>query len=595
MRKQHISKKNRRLRAKNERLKREATKAADEATKAADEATKAADEAKRLADNQQLIADSQREIERQQQKADRRQHASHTEDRMNQRLRWMQQADDQVKQQEFDTLLSPNHKVTPNRGYVIEYNVHNPAPQADYVGTSLETATSVGMAVFLSSLASKKATKYVMEPSAHKHHFHAMHFAAMSYVGVMMIGSWAYNSYRVARSPNVNQHQAVSLGIQTGIATTIGTTVFGGFAKKALAAAGPIGFFVVNLTLFAKAAHSAYNNHKQMRILAKSGKQHTLAYQTYRRKRNQYMVQSALHAVGAAGTAILITFAPVIALGWTITTAAASAVAQLVPLGIKLFKKWTGKKEAKPKQEAAQVEQSVDRNSDTHVLQGASSTHNIQPLQASDRVIRSHVDHVKDWEKAHESAHKTIRKYDRRPHYRHAMFHQVQDGQVVQAAVARCPDKLRYRVLAIAERSKHMYVDRMDGIRKRKYNLSESLVNLIKSGDISVDKVHQAVKENAGKFYQRGALSSFNRRVGYMQSVVEAVEYYAAWVDADHDVNKIDHERLQFQHSDDYLIHAECLQKDHVEAAVLESKDESEYKNEDLSEQPMQTAVGMHY
>ncbi|MDF1655148.1 MAG: hypothetical protein P1U34_08560 [Coxiellaceae bacterium] len=524
------------------------------------------------------------------------------------RASWMDQASRAARAQR---LANPPEQSAPVSGGA-EYQ---PTPSPSPVGAALEVGTRVGMGALMASLASKAAIKYLMEPSAHTHHSHSAtslhlapthhaqpmhlvtptghfttaHFAAFSYVGVMMIGGWAYTLAQTAKSPNVNRHQLTNVAIQTGVATTIGTTVFGGFAKKALAAGGPIAFFAINAVMFAKSAFSAMQNHWHARKLRKNGKANSRAYKTYIAKRNQHATAASLHGIGAIGTGILITFAPVIALGWTIATAAASAGAQLFPLVARLFRK--------KKKPAQQQTNTVTNNTDhprEHVLQGARMTSRIA-IQHVASEQQHHTHAVKAWSETHEQLHRNagVRSYDLRHHYRHGLFHPVKDSVAPIAQPSpRDAVTMKARMLGVLQHAIDKAKEDLgnnpnyvkEGMLQRKLKLARTLYHSVREDAVTVNSVHQAVKTNKGNMLQLSALSSFRRRVGHMQSVVESVEYYAAWLDA-HQQGKteVDHSDLRYQHDDGYLIEAKCLQKHQPEAVTGDAPGDSPEEQQHLT------------
>ncbi|MDF1761666.1 MAG: hypothetical protein P1U40_14125 [Coxiellaceae bacterium] len=538
------------------------------------------------------------------------------------RAGWMDQADRATRVQR---LANPSERPTAEQPVSENSNTtYNPTPASNPVGAVLDVGTRLGMGAFLASLASKDAVNYLMKPygptshtvpthyvppahhavpthyvppahhavpthyvgpshhSAPVQHFTAAHFAAFSYVGVMTMAGLAYTVRQTAKSPNVNRHQMTNLAIQTGVATTIGTTVFGGFAKKALAAGGPIAFFAINAVMFAKSAWSAMQNHWHARKLRINGKTNSKAYKTYIAKRNQHAKAAGLHAIGAIGTGILITFAPVIAVGWTIATAAVTALAQVIPVIGRFF--------SQKKKPAQQQTNGVTNNTDhprEHVMQGARMTNSIEIRHVS-REQKTHTAAVKHWSDHHEKSHREagVRSYDLRHHYRHALFHPVSDT-VTSAAQPqpRNPTVMKARMLGVlqhaidkanADLAKDPSVLK-EGMLQRKLKLATSLYHSVREDLVTVDGVHQAVKANKGNMFQLSALSSFRRRVGHMQSVVESVEYYAAWLDSyQHGKSEIDHSKLRYQHDDGYLVEAKCLQKHqpHSEADTTNTQDD---------------------
>ncbi|MDF1797387.1 MAG: hypothetical protein P1U63_12705 [Coxiellaceae bacterium] len=520
------------------------------------------------------------------QAAEQKAYQESSEGRRAMRVRWMQARP--------QTQSATESKQTPP---ALRASNFQPAPASAPVGVVIDTGTRLGMGAFLATLASKPATKYLMEPSAQTHHFNSAHFAAFSYVGVMMVGGWAYSVAQTAKSPNVNRHQLTSLSIQTGVAATIGTTVFGGFAKKALAAGGPIAFLVVNSVMFVKSLSSAVQNYWHARKLSSRGKMNSRAYQTYVKKGDQHLKAAGLHAVGVVGTAILITFAPVIAIGWTIATAAVSAIAQVAPIIGRFFSR---RKKANEKKlsDSSTVTNNTNNPNET-VMHGARVSNHIEIKRAPAAEQKQHTDAVKAWSETHERLHRDsgVRSYDLRHHYRHALFHPVTHRTFKQSVVAgaplrndhvqvprpqpRDPSVMKARMLGVLQHA----IDKAkadlakdpntmkEGMLQRKLRLATVLYETVRSDTVTVDGVHKAVKANKGNMFQLSALSSFKRRVGHMQSVVESVEYYAAWLDAyQHGKAEVDHSNLRYQHDDDYLIEAKCLQHHQNPTADIESK-----------------------
>ncbi len=553
------------------------------------------------------------------------------EGRQAKRAGWMNQASRAARVQR---LASPSEQSTDEQPVSERsHATYNPTPASNPVGAVLDVGTRVGMGAFLASLASKDAVNYLMKPyapsshavpahyvppahhavpthyvpqthhavsthyvgpshhSAPVQHFTAAHFAAFSYVGVMTMAGLAYTVRQTAKSPNVNRHQMTNVAIQTGVATTIGTTVFGGFAKKALAAGGPIAFFTINAVMFAKSAWSAMQNDWHARKLRRNNLTHTKAYKTYIAKRNQHAKAAGLHAIGAIGTGILITFAPVIAVGWTIATAAVTAAAQVYPLVEKLaintykkLKSWL-KRKSQPSTAHQDTVTPEPRQQAVHVMQGARVANRIElPSNQS-----AHTAAVKHWSDSHEQSHRKagVRDYDVRHHYRHALFHPVSDSVTpVAQSQPRNPTVMKARMLGVLQHAIDKAKDDLgknpntikEGMLQRKLRLATALYHSVREDAVSVDGVHQAVKANKGNMLQLSALSSFKRRVGHMQSVVESVEYYAAWLDAmNHGKAEIDHSELRYQHDDSYLVEAKCLQKhqhDSVEETATMQDDE---------------------
>lgn len=473
----------------------------------------------------------------------------------------------------FDIRLNVLVKV--NNALMRKYPIPRPFlnvsyPCVDPFMQRLEHANNFAMASFFGSQIFNVTRRAIDIPDA-AGNFTPWHYGLFSAVAGLSLAQWGYSVNAALKSPAINRQAATGLTIQTGVATTLATTVFGGFASSALAAAGPIGFFAINGFLTGKSLFDSARNFYYARQLKKNGHGDSIAYATYIQRGKDHLKAAGWHALGTLAVGVVVTFAASIALPLSIGVAAVMGGVKLWQSGPAMIKaardgvRWLSNKISRVfgANEPASNKPKV-------VVEPTYSTH-ILPVKQKGKPVDADMakraltnNKLSAWKR---SRHKImgesgLAEYDQRMHYRNDVLLPV--WQQYSSDAGRSMSEMRYAMQSILRQAyveyerkyHHAGLFTNSGKLERKFGLAAEIYHLLEdvSRPLTVAAVHAVVNRYLGGVFQVGALSSINSRVGHMQEVVEAVEYYAAVVEAGGDPHKVNANALRYQHSTDYML-----------------------------------------
>lgn len=440
---------------------------------------------------------------------------------------------------------------------------------SDVILEALMSSNNLAMATFFSTQIAS-ATRAAIDAPNPAGHFTPWHYAMFSVVAGLAVVQWAYAVKSTLQMPTVNSQAATGLAIETGVAATLATTVFGGFASSTLAAAGPIGFLAINSFLTAKSFYDSMRNFYYASQLKSNGYGDTPAYKMYRQRAFDHLKASALFLLSTAAVGLVVTFASPAILPITIATAAVFAVVKLVQAApsIKKAAVWAWGKlrglvsgaatHAAP-QHAPKAEDKPKYSTSVApiYMKGAEVT-----AEAAKRLLSK--DTVLSWKQQRKSAMQEsgLATFDQRMHYRNDLLMPLLNEY--KASPKRALQEMRFALQAVLRQAHDDYKYKHDhaglftnsGKFERKLGLAAELYNLV--GDatkpISVQGVQHIVKRYLGGVLKVGALSSMNKRVGHMQDVVEAVEYYAALSQHGAKPERVDMSALRYQNHSGYSV-----------------------------------------
>lgn len=434
---------------------------------------------------------------------------------------------------------------------------------------ALATMDNMAQSSFFAVQVFKHAQAVVDKPNA-AGKFSAWHYSLFSVMAGLAIVSWANSIRLTAKSANINRNQITNLTIQTGVATTLATTVLGGFAKKSLAAAGPIGFFVINAFMFAKSMYSAFQNYRSALRLKHKGFGDTLAYNTYMQRTKDHLKAAGWHALATTAIALVVTFAPYVSVGVSLVAAGVQAGVKIYDSvrggwpAVKRFGQWLRKKVGMNTDNDTVTAAPTQQPQPTHVISAVA-------IDTSDCVkqhmtCESHIDDVRAWKESRSKLQSDagLRAYDQRFHYRDDQLKVIED--TYRAKHEKAVQVMRDRLLAILHHAIDEYQTKVDSPTlfintaqmSRKLGLSKELARLLAAAKdgrpLPLARVHQAVDTFNGGWFKRGALGSMRKRVGGMQSIVEAVEYFAAYSSSNGNVSDSERQKMRYQYSNAYSI-----------------------------------------
>lgn len=433
----------------------------------------------------------------------------------------------------------------------------------------LHTADGAAMGALFAMQIFKSTRDLVDTPNA-QGVFSPWHYGLFSLVAGITIASFVNNIRLASKSANINRHTVTALGIQSGVTATLGTTVLGGFASQALAAAGPIGFFVINAGMLCKTLFDGFRSLWHANKLRRAGFGDTPAYHTYCQRAKQHFKAAAMRGLTTAGIGLVVAFAPYVAIGISIFTACVVATVKIIQTlpkliaGVKRIGSWLGDvftRHRSHNNQQAEINR-VDQNAQALVIHAPA----IATVKGVEDAIKDkqQLDAVRQWkrERNHLHSHSGLRSYDARFNYR--------DDQllVIASAYQESPNKgisvMRDRILAILHEAMYEYTEKSHhpslkvnaAQMNKKLRLIQAMAEMVIAGGITLNlnQLQDLVRQHNGGWFVRGALGSMNKRVGGMQSVVEAVEFYTAFLKANGIIANIDVNKLHYQCANAYSL-----------------------------------------
>ena len=158
-----------------------------------------------------------------------------------------------------------------------------------------------------------------------------------------------------------------------------------------------------------------------------------------------------------------------------------------------------------------------------------------------EEAVNVQIDEVAEWKRrvAGQQQRAGVRAYDRRLNY----VEHIKSGVLPEARTLRnAKQQMVHYVLGVLTSANSEYAAKVRTGRgvslftapqvRRKRDLCAALITRLRANaELSVRELHQLVAEYSAGQFARGTLASWSKRVGHMQTVIEAVEFYAAFCD----------------------------------------------------------------